>query len=122
MAGVSALIVADGKVLLVRRGKDPFKGCWTLPGGGVEPGETPREAVRREVLEETGLAIEVTGRIGVVDYGHTTITVFRAVVRGGEPSAGDDAAACEFVAPSDVIAREVTPGLENLFRTSGLLE
>jgi 8-oxo-dGTP diphosphatase len=56
--GVGALIFEDGKVLLVERGKEPLKGFWSIPGGIVETGEKLEEAIRREVLEETGLEVE----------------------------------------------------------------
>lgn len=63
IAGVGAVIVAEDAVrgpvvLLIRRGQEPLKGEWSLPGGAVELGETLEEALRREVLEETGLAVE----------------------------------------------------------------
>ena len=61
---VSAAIIRDGKVLIVRRARPPASGIFTLPGGGVEAGETLREAVIREVREETGLAIEPIGLAG----------------------------------------------------------
>lgn len=56
---VIALVVANGAVLLVRRAVDPGKGLWSLPGGYMDAGEMPREALRREVDEEVGLSIEV---------------------------------------------------------------
>jgi 8-oxo-dGTP diphosphatase len=67
IAGVGAVIVAGDKVLLIRRAQEPLKGEWSLPGGAVELGETLEEAVRREVLEETGLAIEVVDVVKAFD-------------------------------------------------------
>src|SRR5260370_160495 len=57
--GVGALIILeDDRILLVERGNEPLKGYWSLPGGAVETGESLRDGVKREILEETGLTIE----------------------------------------------------------------
>ena len=66
IAGVGAVIVRGGEepsVLLIRRGHEPLKGEWSLPGGAVELGETLEEAICREVLEETGLVVEPAGMV-----------------------------------------------------------
>jgi 8-oxo-dGTP diphosphatase len=115
--GVSGLIFRDGKVLLVRRGKEPFRGCWSLPGGHVEPGEAPADAVRREVFEETGLDVTVGAEAGRSPHA----TAYFARVVGGELCAADDATDCEFVEPDEVLRRETTPGLEAVFRAAGIL-
>jgi 8-oxo-dGTP diphosphatase len=67
IVGVGAVIVSDDRVLLVRRANEPMKGEWSLPGGAVEVGETLQAAVVREVLEETGLEIEVGPVVEVLD-------------------------------------------------------
>ena len=64
---VAGVIVRDGEILLVRRGVEPSKGKWSVPGGSVEWGETLVEALKREVREETGLEIEVGEVAGVYD-------------------------------------------------------
>ena len=92
---VSAAVFRDGKVLLVRRARAPALGLFTLPGGGVEAGETLAEAIVREVAEETGLAIEpvaIAGHREVIARDpegrverHFVILAFAAHWRAGEP-------------------------------------
>src|SRR5213078_2469690 len=65
--GVGAVVLVDGKVILVKRAHEPLKGRWNLPGGAVELGETLREACAREVLEETGLVVDVGDLIELFD-------------------------------------------------------
>lgn len=65
--GVGAIVVGAKGVLLVRRDKEPGKGLWSIPGGGVEIGETQEESVLREVEEETGIQCEVLDFVSTVD-------------------------------------------------------
>lgn len=67
LVGVGAVIVHDSRVLLVKRGQAPLQGEWSIPGGRLELGETVREAVCREVLEETGLTVETSQLLGTFD-------------------------------------------------------
>jgi 8-oxo-dGTP diphosphatase len=67
LVGVGAVIVEDGRVLLIKRGKAPLLGEWSIPGGMLELGETLRQGAEREALEETGLVVRATDLLGVFD-------------------------------------------------------
>ncbi len=107
IAAVGAVVLDGERVLLVRRGQEPLKGEWSLPGGAVELGETLEAAVCREVLEETGLAVEpvrvveVLDRIsrdaeGRVEY-HYVLVDYACRVRGGVLGSGSDASDARWV-------------------------
>jgi ADP-ribose pyrophosphatase YjhB (NUDIX family) len=70
VVGVGAVVFDQGRVLMVKRGHPPLKGDWSLPGGAVELGETLQAAVAREVLEETGLVVDVGPVVEVIDRVH----------------------------------------------------
>lgn len=106
LAGVGAVVVDKGRVLLVRRGREPLKGRWTLPGGVLELGESLAAAVAREVLEETGLLVEPVELIELVDRIHRdgdriryhyVIADYLCRVTGGALEAGSDADAVRWV-------------------------
>ena len=82
-----ALFELDGGIVLVERDIEPGYGKWTFPGGFVERGEKAEAAAEREVLEETGLRVRVSGIVGLYSYAGQipAIAVFRADVTGGEP-------------------------------------
>src|SRR5437764_13078675 len=74
MVGVGGVVIEDGRALLIRRGSEPLRGEWSIPGGSLELGETLEEGVARELLEETGLEVKVLELIEVFDrmYVETT--------------------------------------------------
>lgn len=99
----AVLIEHEGRVLLVRRANEPFRGMWTLPAGFVNGGEDPAEASARECLEETGLQVRVTRVLDVIsgrehERGADFIIVYHAEVMGGELAPADDADAVEWFA------------------------
>lgn len=123
---VGAIAVADGALLLVRRGRGPGSGLWSVPGGRVEGGEPIRDAVEREVAEETGLRVrcgELLGwaeRIGA-DH-HFVILDFRVTVNNGrEPVAGDDAAEARWFPLTSVTQLALVEGLADFLRDHGVL-
>lgn len=87
-----AIFELDGGIVLIQRAIEPGYGKWTFPGGFVERGEVAETAAEREVFEESGLEIEVTGIIGLYSYEGQipAIAVFSARVTGGEPRALDE--------------------------------
>lgn len=98
-------------MLLIRRGREPRLGEWSLPGGRIEPGERARDAALRELYEETGVEADIAGLIDVVDglfpeHGrHYVLIDYLAVWRAGEPVAGDDAAEAVFLPLDQALAR-----------------
>lgn len=119
-AGVSAAIFRDGQVLLGQRSKPPLEGIWSLPGGHIEAGEKALAAIRRELLEETGVTADILGLADTADVilknddgsvcAHYVITVFFGHWRSGEPRAGSDCRAVQWADPGALDALEMTQG------------
>lgn len=128
-AAVGAVVRRGAEILLVRRGRGPGRGRWSLPGGRVDFGETLRQAVAREVLEETGLEVSVGRFLGWVErmgerpapY-HYVILDFAAdpLHPDVSPCAGDDAAEAAWVALADLGKLPLVTGLEDFL--AGALE
>jgi ADP-ribose pyrophosphatase YjhB (NUDIX family) len=130
LVGVGALIFNRGRILMAQRGKEPLKGWWSLPGGALEIGESLDAAVRREVLEETGLEIEpvrvfeIFERImrdaeGRPEY-HYVLIDYVCRITGGTLRAGDDVCRVEWVRPEGLKELQITEGtldlIEKAFR------
>jgi 8-oxo-dGTP diphosphatase len=99
--GASIAVFRGGAVLLVRRGRDPFRGLWSLPGGKIEPGEDPCCAALRELKEEAGIEAEVAGALDRIEVGAESgsgegalyqLTVFYGRYASGVACAKSDAA------------------------------
>jgi len=125
---VSAAIIRDGKVLIVRRARPPAHGVFTLPGGGVEAGETLREAVAREVLEETGLVIEPIALAGhrevIARDGdgkverHFVILSFAARWLSGEVTLNEELAEAHWLVPAELAGLTTTEGLAEIVQAA----
>lgn len=120
LLGVGALVLDGDSILLVERGKEPLKGYWSLPGGLLEVGEKLDAAVRREMLEETGLIIEPIGvheiferiipdQLGNPEYHYVLIDYVCRVV-GGELAAASDASRAAWVRHQDLGRYRLTEG------------
>ncbi len=128
LVGIGVVVWRDGKVLLIRRGKAPRKGQWSLPGGAQKTGETVREAARREVLEETGLDVEIGELVDVVDSlerdadgrvrTHYTLVDFSARAGDGDAVAGGDAAEVAWMDPADLPGLGLWSETERIIRLS----
>jgi 8-oxo-dGTP diphosphatase len=114
LVGVGAIIIADGRVALIKRGKAPLLGEWSIPGGMLEVGETLRQGAEREAVEETGLVVRATELLGVFErivpdaerrtsY-HYVLINFLCEIVSGEMLAGGDAADARWFTPEEVSA------------------
>src|SRR5690349_12903117 len=112
LVGIGALIVENGRVVLIKRGKAPLLGEWSIPGGMLELGETLRQGAKREALEETGLVVRATELLGVFDrvvpdaegkiIYHYVMIDFLCERVSGELRAETDAADAQWFTPEEV--------------------
>ena len=116
---VGGVLFHEGRVLLVKRGREPAKGLWAIPGGKIEPGEKLTDAVKREFLEETGIEVEAGEVVYVFDaidlpkY-HYVIIDYLVKMIGGDLRAGDDAEEVRWFAPDELDQYPVAPATVEL--------
>lgn len=120
---VGGVVVKDGKLLMVRRAKEPGKGLWSIPGGRLEHGEHIADGVAREVKEETGLDVEVRQLLGILEVPGDPHYVILDHVAGypgnDEPVPGDDVDDVRWVAFEDIESLDCTPRLLETLRAWG---
>jgi 8-oxo-dGTP diphosphatase len=124
---VGAVVIdGQGRLLMIKRGRAPGAGLWSIPGGRIEPGETDAEALVREMLEETSLTVQVGRLLGRVrrpglDGAVIDIRDYAATVIAGTLHAGDDAADARWVGPGDLGSLDITEGLIEALTSWGIL-
>jgi 8-oxo-dGTP diphosphatase len=131
MVGVAVVIYRDRQVLMAKRGKEPSKGKWSIPGGKVELGETIDEAARREVLEECSVEIDMGNVIdaydiiirdddGTVKY-HFVDVYFTAKYKRGKARAQSDVDECRWFTPEEMAGLDMPPALKDLMIKHGII-
>ena len=137
MVGVGGVVIQDGRALLIRRGSEPLKGAWSIPGGMLEVGETLVEGVERELLEETGLTVRVIELIEVFErishaeipgaaaairetnarpQYHFVIVDYLCEVMSGAPIAGSDVTDFAFATEDELPRFNLTPTATRIFK------
>jgi 8-oxo-dGTP diphosphatase len=123
---VGAIAVAEEKLLLIRRGRGPAAGVWSVPGGRGEAGETLAEAVLRELTEETALEGVCDGLVGWVermgpDHHYVILDFAVTILETANPQAGDDAVEAEWVPLDEVAHRRLADGLAEFLHEHGIV-
>lgn len=131
IVGVGAIVVKDGKVLLVKRAAAPSRGLWAIPGGSLELGETLQSGAEREILEETGIVIKAGEPVYTFDFleydakdqlqYHFVIVDMEAEYMAGEVKAADDALDARWVSPGDLEGMPVSKNTLKILKTRGFI-
>ena len=126
ICGVGAVVIKEGKVLLVKRGVDPNKGLWAIPGGSLKLGETLQEGAEREILEETGVTIRAGAPVYSFDFFeedsegrirfHYVIIDLVAEFRGGKLRPSDDASEAGWFTPEQLQKLKITESTRAFLR------
>jgi ADP-ribose pyrophosphatase YjhB (NUDIX family) len=126
VVGIGAVIIKEGKIALIKRGNEPSRGKWTIPGGLVELGESLEQAVVRETKEETGLdvdnprLIDVVSNVDLDDKGkvkyHYVIVDYLVHVKAGKAEALSDAVELHWVPFDEVETYDLTASFRLFFR------
>jgi len=129
--GVGAIVIREGRVLLVKRGIEPSFGLWAIPGGCLDLGETIQEGAEREILEETGVVIRAGDPVHTFDFFerdregrcrfHYVIVDVLADYVSGDVQASDDAADARWLSPDELDALPVAQNTLKVLRKVGFL-
>jgi 8-oxo-dGTP diphosphatase len=132
VVGIGAVVIRDGKVLLIRRGVAPGRGLWAVPGGSLELGETLQQGAEREILEETGITIRAREPIYAFDFFerdpdgrirfHFVIVDLAADYIRGDVKGADDALEARWLAPGDLDHLPVSKNTLKLLRAAGFIK
>ena len=131
VATAAAVVFKEGKILAIKRGQEPSKGKWSIPGGRIELGETAFEAARREVKEECSVEVAIERVLDSVDniirdedgrvkYHYVVIDLLARYV-GGEIRAQSDAEECRWVTPQELVGLDITPMLRDMLKRQKII-
>ncbi|MCX5841527.1 MAG: NUDIX hydrolase [Deltaproteobacteria bacterium] len=132
VVGIGAVVIRDGRVLLIRRGVAPGRGLWAVPGGSLELGETLQQGAEREILEETGITIRAREPVYAFDFFerdpdgrirfHFVIVDLAADYIRGDVKGADDALEARWLAPGDLDHLPVSKNTLKLLRAVGFIK